>query len=130
MRILILGGPRCGKTTLSAKIALQQGIHFDDVAHTDDLIGSGAWSDVSAKIADLWIPEPGPWLIEGVAVARALRKWLSAHPEGKPADTIYHLHEPRTVLTSHQEGMRKGCLVVFEEIQPELRRRGVALVHA
>jgi hypothetical protein len=54
--------------------------------HTDDLIALG-WSEASAAVIP-WISRPGPWIIEGVAVPRALRKWFAANPTGKPAPDL------------------------------------------
>lgn len=129
IRILIAGGPRTGKTTLSNKIALSLGScpdTPDPVIHTDDLIGKLDWSAASAEVAT-WFDRPGPWIIEGVSIPRALRKWLLAHQEGKPCDEIIWLTEPRVALSSGQEIMRKGCVSVWNEILPALLKRGVVI---
>jgi adenylate kinase family enzyme len=117
MRIAIAGGPRCGKTTLAAKLG--------DARHTDDVMSLG-WSEASAEVA-AWFDAAGPWIIEGVAVPRALRKWLASHPEGKPVDVVYWLGEPFVDLTKGQSAMDKGCSKVWREIEEELRSRGVAI---
>ncbi|TXH11826.1 MAG: hypothetical protein E6R03_13975 [Hyphomicrobiaceae bacterium] len=123
MRILITGGPRTGKTVLAVKLSIQSGLQ---VFHTDDLIDVG-WSEASANAAE-WMEQPGPWVIEGVSIPRALRKWLAAHPEGKPADKIIYLSVPRVELSSGQAAMAKGVATVWREVVPELVRRGVEIV--
>ena len=40
----------------------------------DDLIDTHEWSAASAEVAR-WLDDEGPWIIEGVAMSRALRKW-------------------------------------------------------
>lgn len=117
MRIAIAGGPRCGKTTLAAKLG--------EARHTDDVMSLG-WSDASAAVAG-WFDAAGPWIIEGVAVPRALRKWLASHPDGKPADIVYWLGEPFVLPTKGQTTMGRGCSRVWGEIVAELKRRGVEI---
>jgi hypothetical protein len=139
MRTCIYGGPRTGKTTLALALGEERNaMKADDdgtwhpakvtrVRHTDDLMSGLAWSEVSQKIADQWLTEPGPWIIEGVACARALRKWLRANPEGKPCDEVILLWSPHVELTSGQASMAKGCRKVWLEIAGQLKARGVAI---
>lgn len=115
MRVAITGGPHTGKTTLAGHAAL----------HTDDLIGSQDWSAASAVVAT-WFEGQEPELcVEGVAVPRALRKWLATHPEGKPVDEVVVLERPHEPLTPGQQTMAKGAQTVLREIEPELVKRGV-----
>lgn len=118
-RIIIAGGPRSGKTTLAATYP---GL----VLHTDSLIWELDWSAASAEAA-AWFDVPRPWVIEGVAAVRALRKWLAAHASGQPADLVLWLGTPRMALTRGQEMMAKGCETVWAEVLPLLRARGVAV---
>ena len=119
MRICITGGPRTGKTTLSRRMGSAL------VRHTDDLIGKLDWSGASREVAR-WFGHPGPWIIEGVAVPRALRKWLAAH-QGKPCDRVIVLTKAYTALDPGQATMAKGVNTVWREIQPILRARGVVV---
>lgn len=119
-RVLIAGVPRSGKTTHAKRFG-------DPTFHTDDLIGELEWSAASAEVAN-WISYPGPWCIEGVAVPRALRKWLAAHPGEKPCDVAYWMPSPHVSLTPGQEAMAKGCVKVWAEVEPELRARGVKIL--
>jgi len=124
MKIAIIGAPRACKTTLALKLAAELGVQ---VRHSDDLIGTLDWSAASEHIATVWLPEPGPWIIEGVAVVRALRKWLDAHPTGSPCDKIIVLESPRVPLTSRQAGMAKSCATILDGIRGPLLARGVVL---
>lgn len=130
-RVVIAGGPKTGKTTLAHEMVggddeRDRGEHAHvTVRHTDDLIHMG-WSESSAAAA-LWLDEPGPWIIEGVAAPRALRKWLGSHPEGKPCDVVYWLDAQRVELTPGQAAMAKGCATVWLGIVDDLRARGVEI---
>lgn len=135
-RIVILGGPRTGKTTLAKSMALQarrgarpQTVGMDghvNVYHTDDLIRLG-WSEAS-RAAAMWFDEPGPWIIEGVAVVRALRKWRDAHPgEPPPVDRVIRLTTPHVELTSGQATMARGEETVWLEVEPWLAEHGVSI---
>jgi broad-specificity NMP kinase len=117
-RIAIAGGPKTGKTTLSGSLG-------GCVRHTDDLIEKG-WSEASLEVSK-WFDDHIISVIEGVAVPRALRKWLQSHPSGKPVDKIIYLHKSHATLKPGQVSMAKGCLTVFNEIRAELKRRGVVI---
>lgn len=122
MRIVIGGGPRTGKTTYALDTIL---VPIETPTwHTDSLVGTHSWSEASAEVA-AWMHRPGPWIIEGVATARALRKFMRACPD-EPCDLVVWC---RTLLELHtkagQDAMRKGCETVFRSILPELERRGV-----
>lgn len=130
-RICITGGPRTGKTTLSESLGDRDG--HNRLRHTDDLIeqtqhlGKDAWSEAS-RLASGWLNEPGPWIIEGVAVSRALRKWRDAHPdEPPPVDRIIRLTEPHVALSKGQAAMAKGEETVWQEIAGWLLGEGVAM---
>jgi len=122
-RTIICGAPRCAKTTLALELAEKQD---RAVYHTDDLIGDLSWSEASQFVADVWLRD-GSWIIEGVAMSRALRKWLRAHPEGKPCDAILRLTSPLVALTPGQQTLAKGEETVWRQIEPELRARGVSI---
>lgn len=123
-RLVIAGGPRTGKTT--AAMALQERRHWA-LLSTDALIHQYEWSQVS-EIAATWFDHtPAPFILEGVAAARALRKWLASHPTGAPCDRIIVMTVPVVMRTREQETMAKGCDTVWAEIEPELRARDVTI---
>lgn len=119
-RILIAGGPRCGKTTLARELG-------GEVRHTDDLIGVKDWSEASAEVAG-WLDAPFD-VIEGVAVPRAIRKWLVRHANDrvKPCERFIWLDRPHVALAPDQLRMAKGCRTVLDEIRRELGFRGVKI---
>lgn len=122
-RLVIAGGPQAGKTTLADSI-------FRDwltIHRSDDLKGY-MWSEASL-VASTWLDEPGPWICEGVAMPRALRKWLARNPgDSKPADKILWLGEPVAPRSRGQHAMALGCDTVFRKILPELEQRGVEIL--
>lgn len=131
-RICITGGPRTGKTTLAEQLrngigSLSRGegsLAGVPIQHTDDLQHLG-WSEASAAAAD-WLDAPGPWIIEGVAVSRALRKWRDQHPDAPPpCDRVIYLSESYEALTPGQRTMAKGVATVQDEIDDWLAEHGV-----
>lgn len=120
-RIAILGAPKTGKTTYANKLADESGCAC---RHTDDVMSMG-WSESSAHVAT-WFDAEGDLLVEGVAVARALRKWMEAHPTGRPVDELLITsNAPFETHTSGQATMGKGINTVLAEIEPKLIARGV-----
>lgn len=100
-RIAIAGGPRTGKTTLSQRVTDRP------VFHGDDHIALG-WSESSLAMARDVESRPGPLVVEGVQVPRALRK-------GMTVDVVIWLERPYTPQTPDQAIMAKGCRTVFDE---------------
>lgn len=132
-RICITGGPRTGKTTLAESLFEQHGWPHAGpdcdgcgvLRRTDDLIGKLDWSAASAEVAT-WLDAPGPWIIEGVSVSRALRKWREQHPgERPPVDRVIYLAEPHEPLSKGQATMAKGVSTVHDEITPWLNQHGI-----
>lgn len=119
-RVLIIGWPKSGKTTLAAKMGGGRS--------TDETLEMGLdWSAGSEEVAK-WFDKPGPWIIEGVAIPRALRKWAANHPgQRPPVDKIIHLQTCHGDLTSGQIAMGKGIDTVLADIMPWLREHNVTI---
>lgn len=84
------------------------------VTGTPDELG---WSGCSEWVALNWLDMQGPWVIEGVAVPRALRKWHAMHPEWKPpADRLIVLTERFEQLTPRQDIMASGLHEVLADL--------------
>jgi hypothetical protein len=109
-RVVLAGGPRTGKTTLAETIGALFG---GRVYKTDDLIDSHDWSEASAECARWMKASPGPWIVEGVAAVRALRKWLDLNPTGTPCELVIWMGTPVVRRTPGQETMAKGCATVW-----------------
>ena len=119
-RLIIAGGPRTGKTTLADRMAGEWNLV---ALHTDDLIAGHSWSEASDMVWR-WIEEPGPWVLEGVAAVRGLRKWLEAHG-GAPCERVIWLTRTFEPLTPGQHTMMKGCQTIWRDIVGELSARCV-----
>ena len=100
-RVAICGAPKTGKSTLSEMATDRKTIH------SDDFINLG-WSEASEHIVRTLNDFDGAFCVEGVAVARALRKGLIV-------DAVVWLPTPHVPLSKGQETMRKAVKTVFQE---------------
>lgn len=126
-RVVVAGGPRTGKTTMAEELRQLVGLGCT-VRHTDALKEELGWSEVSELVARDWFAKSGPWVVEGVAAVRALRKWLDRFDEGAgaPCELLVYLDEFVVPdLKRGQLAMAKGCWTVFDEIREELEAHGV-----
>lgn len=123
-RIVIVGGPRTGKTTLSGVIMAAFGL---SPRHTDDLIETHEWGAAISEVEN-WLRTGGPWVIEGVTAAHALRRWLSANESGAPADIVVVTSVPHMELSDGQRRLGDQFHSVVSEIHDELVSRGVNVV--
>jgi hypothetical protein len=125
-RIVIAGGPRAGKSTLAANLNSDRRYRIHD---GEELVGCD-WSAGSLQ-ASRWLDEPGPWICENVAMSRAMRKWLARNPTKPfPADLIIHVGLQVVDRLPGQQSMALGCQTAWEEIKPELMRRGAFILEA
>ena len=123
-RIVIVGGPKCGKTTTAELMC--KATPGCEHRCTDSVMQLG-WSESSAEVAT-WFGRPGVWVIEGVATARALRKWLAeAPPDALPCDAILVMEHPVAPREQGQRSMAKGVMTVWRQIELELEIRGVEI---
>jgi broad-specificity NMP kinase len=121
-RVVIIGGPRTGKSTLAKELAERLGV---PVRPTDDLREKD-WSAQSDGVLE-WLREPGPAVIEGTAAVRGLRKLLKEQP-GHPGVVVVHLRRPMAERSPGQVNMATGLETIWKEVAPELRKRGVAVL--
>lgn len=123
-RIVIIGWPRAGKSTLAATLSLKhlctdpQSVCPKGVQGVPDDL---SWSEASRFVADSWLGRPGT-VIEGVGAARALRKWIKANPGRKPpVDKVIVLKTQYGRPTNEQTIMGRGVDTVLKEITPMIQ---------
>jgi hypothetical protein len=99
------------------------------VTHCDTLIGEMDWSKQSYTISRFF-DLPGDFIIEGVQVGRAIRKWLRRNPDTPlPVDTVYYFQWPHLDLTKGQTSILKGCQSVWwKDCYPFLNTLGVHMI--
>lgn len=124
-RVVVCGGPRCGKTAVAVRASERYG---RPVLYGDALIGSLPWSEASLEVSS-WFDFEGEWIIEGVVCARALRKWLVRNAavllycvgEGdEPPFRVVRLTDGVHERSRPQDGMAKGEATVWDEIEAAL----------
>jgi SPP1 gp7 family putative phage head morphogenesis protein len=121
MKIIITGGPRTGKTTLAKRYHDQYGV---PVLRTDDLILRTSWSECS-QVASEWMEEPGPWIVEGVAAVRGLRKWMERNKGG--GLIVAYLDDPVVPQTEGQRAMHRATRSIWDSIRAEVKARGIPI---
>jgi hypothetical protein len=114
-RVAIVGGPRSGKTTLAASVTDRP------VFGTDDLMAL-PWEDVPRAVIEKAETLGSRWVIEGVQVARSLRKGLCP-------DAVLVLRGSHGGLTPGQSAMSKGIDSVLREWHGVNRSAIVRVVH-
>lgn len=85
----------------------------------DEYADRSMWSAASEYVARNYFAREGPWCIDGVASARALRKWLVLDLDERPApcDQIILFANPVVELTSGQAAMTAGVWTVWAEVR-------------
>jgi hypothetical protein len=120
VRIVICGWPGSGKSELAKELGSKMNV----VPRSTDSMKYLGWSEASEAVSH-WFDEPGPWIIEGVAVPRALRKWHARNPDADPPiDKIIVLPHPdesqRVEMKAGQITMGRGHDTVLRELEPWL----------
>lgn len=131
-RYILVGGPRRGKSTTARALRAKSIPTYctdprslckepeDGVTYLPEFYAQKErWSDASKFIADQWFAMPGPWCIDGVATARALRKWgLERDWAHMPCDRIivFAKAHPLAKVSEGQENMAKAVMTVWREI--------------
>ena len=126
-RIIIIGGPRTGKTQLAKKLSQELGIPTilctdpqslggDAPSHAELTNRDERWSAVSEDVSH-WFDRTGPWIIEGVAAIRALRKYRKTNPGSPPpCDKLLVLSIPKVPQTKAQHTLAVGIHTVLAGI--------------
>lgn len=99
-RVVIAGGPKTGKTTLTA------GVTDREVFHTDDF-NKAPWTEIPRLVIDQ-VKDVPAYVLEGVQAGRAL--WKGLEP-----DVVVYLVDPRAPRTKGQQALGKGCATVFRD---------------
>jgi len=123
-RIVLVGGPRSGKSTLAVRLSERYGL---PARHADALVGTLDWSEHSLEVSR-WLEEFGDFVIEGCSTARALRKWLERYPGAELGSTVVWLPDAIQRRSPSQEAMAKGVATVWAQIAPELAARGTTVL--
>lgn len=120
-RVVITGVARSGKTHRARQLSAK--------ARGSDELLLLPKSDQSEE-ASRWLDQPGPWVLEGVMMLYALRRWLERNPKGKPADRVEFLNEfrlfPRPGHTRQAGEIRRA----WPAVRNALRARGVPVVES
>ena len=141
-RIVIVGGPRTGKSWLAREMATKDGSFDrycgDPQSKVKEPFGGVTYLPEGLAIEDEstrwivmnWFAKPGPWICEGWCMARALRKYLQVRDEIEsyyggglkmkpgPCDRIIVLENQRDDcdVSPGQRAMHKGVMRVWASI--------------
>lgn len=138
MRIVIVGGPRVGKTTYATKIAKQLGCHLgstgkrteqeDGLISTDNYMKRADWKTLpDVVIKDLKDRES--FVLEGTQAARVLRRWLKEDPSSAKIDKVLVFNRPWVERNAGQNAMAKGVATILRDMAPLLRDSGIEVEH-
>jgi len=123
MRIVITGSPMAGKTTMAGVVSRIMEIPVD---HTDDYKDL-EWSEASNAVS-LLLERAQDWIIEGVTIPRALRKWRMRYPESQPPfDWFIIMPHPRQFLGGGQDTMRKQVCGLADTMREWIGPRWIEL---
>ena len=146
-RIVVIGGPRTGKTTYATKLARELGVHLASTGKhteqpeglvsvknygkisTDDYVNKYSYADLPSKvIADLRQMEN--FVLEGTQAARVLRRWIRETPdEPRIEKTLVFMGRPWVKRSPKQEATAKGVRTTWRELEPMLKAHGIPYEH-
>lgn len=136
-RIVVIGGPRTGKTTYATKLAKQLGCHLgstgkrteqpDGLVSTDNYMRRADWKTLpDVVLKDL--KDRDSWVLEGTQAARVLRRALKEDPKFT-VDKVLVFGRPWVQRNPGQEAMAKGVRTILNDMAPLLRDRGIEVEH-
>lgn len=146
-RIVVIGGPRTGKTTYATKLARELKVHLASTGKhtenpeglvsvknygkvsTDDYVSKYSYPDLPAKVIED-LRKMDDFVLEGTQAARVLRRWLREAPDEPKLDkTLVFLGKPWVQRNPRQEATAKGVKTVWRDLEPLLKRHGVPYEH-
>jgi hypothetical protein len=137
-RIVVIGGPRTGKTTYATKLARQLGVHLAStgkrteheggLVSTDNYLDRGTYDDLPDRvIADL--RKRDSFVLEGTQAARVVRRWLKQSPDEPRLDKALVFNRPWVKRNPRQESTAKGVRTTLRDLLPMLERAGIQVEH-
>lgn len=120
MRVVLVGGPRSGKSTLARKMGLKHyctdplSLVKEPLEGVEYLPEGLEWGEDSEYVATSWLGKDNA-VIEGVGTVRALRKWMETNEE-MPCDCILYLCDKVVERTDGQQTMAEGVETIWNEI--------------
>ena len=140
MRTVIVGGPLRGKSTLARELRDRSGGDvpvycsdprstvrepLDGVVYLPEGLPFRGDHGAAAYVAKAWLTLPGPWIIEGHAMARALARYLRLYPDMVPCDRVIALLGlPYGVETTSQRRLAKHCETQWRNVAGHAALRG------
>lgn len=136
MRIVVVGGPRTGKTTYATKLAKQLGVHLastgkrteaeSGLVSTDNYMKKANWAETpNLIIKDLRGKKS--FVLEGTQAARVLRRWYKQDPDEPKIDKVLVFGKAWVNRNPGQVSMAKGVQTVLADLAPILARAGVEM---
>lgn len=130
MSIVIIGGPKRGKTTLARLMSgsttlphrcsdPQRYCPRDVVGVPNDL----QYDEISSWVCEHWLKPPSNLLVEGVHAARALQKYLAGRPQGDTGNVKRVIYCALAVDRAELPGQRAQTTKVertFKELRPQI----------
>ena len=137
MRIVVIGGPRTGKTTYATKLAREFGAHLastgkrtpdeSGLVSTDNYMRRANWGTLpDVVLKDL--KDRDNWVLEGTQAARVLRRALKEDPSFK-VDKVLVFNRPWVTRNGGQEAMAKGVRTILKDMAPLLKKAGIEVEH-
>lgn len=133
MITVIIGEPRCGKSTFAAKLAKRTGVNLVStgkraVLATDDFMDV-PWDEVPDRVIPL-LEAREEIILEGCQAARVLRRWFRQDLENvHRVKEVYFFDRPFVPRNRGQNAMGKGIQKVWSEVRPLLIQAGVPIHH-